>query len=67
MSPSTRDNGNNEFNSIIRNFTSKTVISPIVKLRIQYAFNLSKPQHNPLSKDKKLPDNPLMIIWWEPD
>ena len=39
MSPSTRDNGNNEFNSIIRNFTAKTVISPIVKLTIQYTYD----------------------------
>ena len=54
MSPSTRDNGNNEFNSIIRNFTSKTVISPIVKLRIQYAFNFIEPQYKPLSEDKKI-------------
>ena len=67
MSHSMRDNGNNEFNLIIRNFTAKTVTSPIVKLAVQFAFNFSEPQHNPLSKDKKLPDDPLMIIWWESD
>jgi hypothetical protein len=53
MRHSTRDNGNNEFNLIIRNFTAKTVISPIMKLTVQYAFNFSEPQPNPLSADKK--------------
>jgi hypothetical protein len=53
MMHSTRDNGNNEFNLNLQYFTAKTVISPIVKLTVQYAFNFIEPQYNTLSEDKK--------------
>jgi hypothetical protein len=67
MSHSTRHDVNNEFNFILRNFSAKTVISPIVNIiKCSMPLNFSKPRHIPLSEDKKLPYNRLMIICGEP-
>ena len=54
MRHSTWDSSNNnEFNLNLQYFSAKTVISPIVKVKVPYVFDFIKPQHNPMPNDKK--------------
>ena len=53
MRHSTWDGSNIEFNLNLQYFSAKTVISPIVKIKVQYVFDFFKPQHNPMPTDKK--------------